>query len=82
MVYNGYYKVMSNIPKSWDIYQPLFHPHCSSPEKPPFEVLLGESRGALAAPAAVRDAWSKRKCQWIPGLVISYSLLSNMAILK
>ena len=23
MVYNGYYKVMSNIPKSWDIYQPL-----------------------------------------------------------
>ena len=22
-VYNGYYKVMSNIPKSWDIYQPL-----------------------------------------------------------
>ena len=22
MVYNGYYKVMSNIPKSWDIYQP------------------------------------------------------------
>ena len=24
MVYNGYYKVMSNIPKSWDIYQPLF----------------------------------------------------------
>ena len=23
-VYNGYYKVMSNIPKSWDIYQPLF----------------------------------------------------------
>ena len=25
MVYNGYYKVMSNIPKSWDIYQPLQH---------------------------------------------------------
>ena len=29
MVYNGYYKVMSNIPKSWDIYQPLWHAGCS-----------------------------------------------------
>ena len=25
MVYNGYYKVMSNIPKSWDSYQPLMN---------------------------------------------------------
>ena len=23
-LFHGYYKVMSNIPKSWDIYQPLF----------------------------------------------------------
>ena len=30
MVYNGYYKVMSNIPKSWDIYQPLSLVHHES----------------------------------------------------
>ena len=35
MVYNGYYKVMSNIPKSWDIYQPLNSPnHLSWPFPP------------------------------------------------
>ena len=33
MVYNGYYKVMSNSPKSWDIYQSLNKKHLSPKKK-------------------------------------------------
>ena len=65
MVYNGYYKVMSNIPKSWDTYQPLSFSGCFFPTKRSPKTVPGRaSQQPPAESVASRLGTTDRRSSW------------------